>query len=107
MRQSVLVVENHHDLRSALVAALTRENFECDAVLSGEAALLRLKDHNYTYIVVDEDADTAAAALLERVAKHPESSPKVIVLTEIDHQDDARFLLKPFDSKELLARVNA
>jgi DNA-binding response OmpR family regulator len=107
MTRAVLVVENHHDLRSAMVAALTQENFECDAVLTGEAALLRLKDHNYAYILVDDDAETAAAALLERVAKHPESSPKLIVLTEVDHQDDARFLVKPFDSKELLARVNA
>jgi DNA-binding response OmpR family regulator len=107
MRQSVLVVENHHDLRSAMVAALKRQNFECDAVLSGEAALLRLQDHDYAYILVDEDEATAAASLLERVAEHPESSPKLIVLTEVDHQDDLRFLLKPFDSKELLARINA
>lgn len=107
MRQSVLVVENHHDLRAAMVAALTRENFECDAVLSGEAALLRLQDHDYAYIVVDEDVDTAAAVLLQRVAEHPESSPKLIVLTETDHHGDARFLLKPFDSKELLASVTA
>ena len=107
MRQSVLVVENHHDLRSAIVSALERENFDCDAVLSGDAALLRLKDHDYAYVFVDEDEATAAQVLLQRLADQPGKLPKLIVLTEYDHQDDERFLKKPFDSKQLLARVNA
>ena len=106
MRQSVLVVENHHDLRSAIVAALTRENFDCDAVLSGDAAMLRLKDHHYAYMFVDEDEATAAEALLQRAARNPDKLPKLIVLTEYDHQDEGRFLKKPFDSKDI-ARVIA
>jgi DNA-binding response OmpR family regulator len=104
MRQSVLVVENHHDLRTAIVAALTRENFACDAVLSGEAAQIQLKDHTYAYIFVDEDDATAATALLDDLAQHPDS-PKLVLLTEVDRSDDARCLRKPFDSQQLLAHL--
>jgi DNA-binding response OmpR family regulator len=104
--KSVLVVENHHDLRAAIVAALARENIACDAVLSGAAALLRLKDHDYECIFVDEDEATAAAALINDLAMHPHS-PKLVVLTEADRGDNKGFLRKPFDSKQLLARLNA
>ena len=105
MRQSVLVVENHHDLRSAIVAALQRENFACDAVLSGDAALRRLRDHEYEYIFIDEDEATAAGALLNDLASHPNAA-KIVLLTEFDRQDDIPFLRKPFDSKQLIARVS-
>ena len=105
MSRSVLVVENHRDLRSAIVAALTRENFECDAVRSGDAALLRLRDHNYQYIFVDDDEATAAGALLHDLASHPNSA-KLVLMTEFDRQDDVPFLRKPFDSKQLLARFS-
>ena len=103
--KSVLVVENHHDLRTAIVAALTREHFACDAVLTGDAALLRLKDHRYEYIFVDDEA-IGVAALIDDLATRSDS-PKLVLLTEADRGDDAGFLRKPFDSKQLLARLNA
>jgi len=105
MRRSVLVVENHHDLRSAIVAALERENFECDAVRSGDAALIQLREHQYQYVFVDDDEATAAQALINNLASQP-NAPKIVLLTEFDRQDDVPFLRKPFDSKQLLARVS-
>jgi DNA-binding response OmpR family regulator len=105
MKRSVLVVENHHDLRSAIVAALEREDFECDAVRSGDAALIQLRKHQYQYIFVDDDEATAAQALLNDLTSQP-NSPKLVVLTEFDRLDDVPFLRKPFDFKQLLARVS-
>jgi len=104
MRRTALVVESHHDLRSAIVAALNREDIECDAVLNGEAARLQLRDHHYEFIFVDDDDATAATALLNDLASQP-NAPKLVMLTEFDRQDDVPFLRKPFDSKQLLARV--
>jgi DNA-binding response OmpR family regulator len=101
--KSVLVVENHHDLRTAIVAALTREHFACDAVHTGDAALLRLKEHHYEYIFVDDEA-VGAAALINDLAARPDS-PKLVLLTEADRSDDVPCLRKPFDSKQLLARL--
>jgi DNA-binding response OmpR family regulator len=104
VRRTALVVENHHDLRSAIVAALAREDIQCDAVLNGEAARLQLREHHYEYIFIDDDDATAATALLNDLASHPDA-PKLVVLTEFDRQDDLPFLQKPFDTKELYARV--
>ena len=104
MRRTALVVESHHDLRSAIVAALAREHIECDAVLNGDAARLRLREHEYQYIFVDEDDATAATTLLNDLAGQTDA-PQIVILTEFDRQDDAQFLRKPFDSKQLLARV--
>ncbi|HEY6894447.1 MAG TPA: response regulator [Rhodanobacteraceae bacterium] len=103
MKLSILVVENHHDLRSAIVAAVNRENLACEAVRSGEAALVKLRSQTYDYILVDDDDATAAAALLDDLASHPDS-PKLVLLTEFDRNDDLPFLRKPFDSKQLLAK---
>jgi DNA-binding response OmpR family regulator len=105
MKRSVLVVENHRDLRSAIVAALERENFECDAVRSGDAALIQLREHQYQYVFVDDDEATAAQALINKLTSQP-NAPKIVLLTEFDRQDDVPFLRKPFDSKQLLARVS-
>jgi DNA-binding response OmpR family regulator len=105
MQPSILVVENHHDLRSAIVAAVTRENLACDAVRSGDAALVKLRNHAYDYILVDDDEATAAAALLNDLARHPDS-PKLVLLTESDRADGVSFLRKPFDSKQLLAKIS-
>jgi DNA-binding response OmpR family regulator len=105
MRPTILVVESHRDLCSAIVATLQREKFRCDSVRSGEAALLQLRDHDYQYIFVDEDEDTDAAVLVERITADPKTQPKLILLTEFDRQDDVAFLRKPFDRKELIARL--
>ena len=106
MHTSILVVENHHDLCSAIVAAVNRENLACDAVGSGDAALVQLRSHNYDYILVDDDEATAAAALLNDLASRP-SAPKLVLLTEFDRTDDSvDFLRKPFDSKQLIAKIS-
>src|SRR5579872_5751916 len=99
MQASILVVENHGDLRSAIVAAVTREKLACDSVRSGEAAIVKLRDHAYDYILVDDDEATGAAALLNDLATHPDS-PKLVLMTDVDRSDGVSFLRKPFDSAE-------
>jgi DNA-binding response OmpR family regulator len=105
MQASILVVENHRDLRSAIVSAFTREKYACDAVRSGDAAIVKLRNHAYDYILVDDDEATGASALFNELATHPDS-PKLVVLTDIDRSDEVAFLRKPFDSRQLLATVS-
>jgi|SRR5581483_5798278 len=105
MQASILVVESHHDLRSAIVSAFAREKYACDAVLTGEAALSMLREHAYDYILVDDDEDTAATALLNELVSRP-NAPKLVLLTEFERTDGVPFLRKPFDSKELLSKVS-
>jgi DNA-binding response OmpR family regulator len=104
MQASILVVESHHDLCSAIVAAVNRQNLACDSVRSGKAALVRLREHNYDCILVDDDEATAAADLLNDLTIHPHS-PKLVLLTEFDRTDNVAFLRKPFDSKQLIAKI--
>ena len=104
MTPSILVVENHHDLCSAIVAAVTREHLACDTAASGDAALLKLRNKNYDYVLVDDDEATAASALLDDLIHQPDA-PKIVILTEFEREDDVPFLRKPFDSRQLLARI--
>ncbi|HUJ14958.1 MAG TPA: hypothetical protein VL284_14325 [Thermoanaerobaculia bacterium] len=104
MTPSILVVENHHDLCSAIVAAVTREHLACDAVESGDAALVKLRNNEYDYVLVDDDEATAASALVDDLMRQP-NAPKLVILTEFEREDGVPFLRKPFDSRQLLARI--
>jgi DNA-binding response OmpR family regulator len=110
MRSQILVVENHPDLRAEIVAVLEREHCECEGVSTGEAALLKLREHDYGYIVLDIDAPTAGAAVFDSLAARRGGLEKLILLTESEDPEDmtgaaARCmqLFKPFDAKQLLA----
>jgi DNA-binding response OmpR family regulator len=112
MRAQILIVENHPDLRAEIVATLTRENFECEGVSTGAAALLKLREHDYRYIVLDIDARTAGAALFDSLVARRDGLDNVILLTETESPEEmpgpaarCRQLCKPFDAKQLLACV--
>ena len=111
MRTSIHVVENHADLRAEIVAALQRENFDCEGVSNGSAALLKIREHDYGYILVDVDEPTAATALYESCAANGTLN-RIVLITEADDLRDmpesasaCSHLRKPFDTKELLARI--
>ena len=103
MNASILVVENHADLRFAMVSTLRREKFLCDAVANGAAALLKLREHDYRYIFIDNDDATAASKLLETLGDDP--SQNVILMTDLEGDYDSSLLRKPFDTKEMLAHL--
>jgi DNA-binding response OmpR family regulator len=92
----VLLVEADADLRSAISFALTRAEYDCDAVASPAAALLKLREHDYAYVLVDDDSRELRNALLEQEGK-------VIFITEEDEAPET--LRKPFDNQQLLSRL--
>ena len=112
MRPSILVVESHSDLRSEIVAILSRENYACEGVSTGAAALLKIRDHDYQYIVLDVDAPTAGDELYDSCAANG-TLGKLVLLTDFDETSemppsakDCMVLRKPFDTKQLLDRVS-
>ena len=111
MRPSILVVENHPDLRAEILATLQREHYECEGVGTGDAALLKIREHNYQYILVDVDAPTAAENVFDSLTAQTETRDKIVLLTnnEADDMPEAAAkcaqLRKPFDTKQLLARL--
>ena len=108
MKQSILVVENHPDLRAEIVATLNREEYECEGVSNGAAAMLKLREHEYSYILLDVDGLTAGSELLDSIA----TRPNVILITDTESEESmpptagvCPTLAKPFDTKQLLARI--
>lgn len=92
----VLLVESDADLRSAISCALTRADYDCDAVATPHAALLKLREHDYAYILADVDSCE------EEVRVELRTHGPVIFITEDDEPDALR---KPFDSAQLLSRL--
>lgn len=112
MKTSILVVENHPDLRAEIVAILNREDYECEGVSSGAAALLKLREHDYSYILLDVDGPTAGAELFRSLCAKPAALDHVILITDSDSPEEmpapaavCPTLCKPFDAKQLLARI--
>ena len=91
----VLLVESDADLRSVISSALTRAEFDCDAVASPDAALLKLREHDYAYVLVDDDSTELRAALGQQEGK-------VIFITEDELPETLR---KPFDNEQLLSAL--
>lgn len=102
MSPNVLVVEPYADLRSGIVATLERRHFECDGVATADAAALKLREHDYAYVVVDADPSTEAFVSSLDPGAH------VILLSDDETREPRRnvyaVLQKPFSRDELLAQ---
>ena len=111
MSESILVVESHADLRIEILEMLRREHYECEGVSTGDAALLKIREQDYRYIVVDVDGATAAASLFQSCLANG-TLGKLVLLTDFDETNElpegasnCAMLRKPFDSHELLKRL--
>ena len=112
----LLVAEDEKSLSKALVRILTHSNYSVDAVYDGEEALDYLDTENYDGVILDimmpkMDGLTVLKTIRERGNLVP-----VILLTAKSEIDDKvrgldlganDYLTKPFDPKELLARIRA
>lgn len=106
---TVLLVESDADLRSAIAFALRRAEYDCDAVATGGDALLRLRDHEYAYILVDIDSAAPLAALRAKLHDDPSLHAEVVFITDRDDEEEPELqnaLRKPFGNEELLARMH-
>ncbi len=112
----LLLAEDERALSKALTAILERNNYSVDAVYDGQAALDYLEADNYDAVILDImmpklDGITVLKELRSRGSLMP-----VIMLTaksEIDEKilglDSGAndYLTKPFNARELLARIRA
>jgi two-component system phosphate regulon response regulator OmpR len=120
LKRRILVVDDDQRLRELVVRYLTEQGFEARAVPDAPAMDKQLARERYDLIVLDlmlpgEDG-LAICRRLRADKAAPSSTPAIIMLTakgdEVDRivglemgADD--YLPKPFNPRELVARVNA
>ncbi len=112
----VLIAEDEMDLSRALVAVLTHEGFQPEAVYDGAAAVEKAKNEVYDCMIFDimmpiMDGVTA----LKEIRSTGNTTPAIFLTAkaEVDDRivglesgaDD--YLTKPFAMKELIARIHS
>ena len=112
----VLLVEDDHALSRGLVSALGAEGYSVDAAFDGASALTMAADEPYALITLDVGLPDMSGFDVLRKLRARLCKVPILVLTARDAveakvegldlgADD--YMLKPFDPKELAARLRA
>lgn len=112
----LLYAEDERSLARAVSAILVKNNYSVDVVYDGESALDYLETGNYDGAILDVMMPKADGfEVLRRMRARGDATP-VLLLTARSEIDDRvtgldsganDYLTKPFDTKELLARIRA
>lgn len=112
----LLLAEDEKALSKALVAILERNNYSVDPVYDGKSALEYIETGNYDGAVLDIMMPVMdGISVLQEIRKRGNLIP-VLLLTAKSEIDDKvlgldsganDYLTKPFNSRELLARIRA
>lgn len=113
--RQILVVEDDFGLREALVDTLTLSGFTCIEADSGEAALLKLKEHSVDIVISDVQMGGMSGLNLLKNIKHNYPDLPVLIMTAYGTINDAvqamkdgasNYMAKPFAPEVLLNLVN-
>lgn len=112
----ILLAEDERSMSRALVAILTKNNYSVDAVYDGEEAVSYIMTGDYDCVVLDVMMPKLDGfEVLKKIRAGGLTIP-VLMLTARSLVDDKvegldlganDYLTKPFDTKELLARIRA
>lgn len=109
----ILIVEDDNDINAMISLALGRERYECVSAYSGTEGLLRLEHEDYDLVILDLMLPGVEGHEVLKKTRETKNTP-FIVLSAKDELDTKVELLtlgandymtKPFEIKELLARV--
>lgn len=112
----LLLAEDELSLSKALVKILEKNNYTVDAVPNGADALLYLESGNYDAAILDIMMPLMDGITVLRKIREQGNTIPVIILTARSEVADKvlgldsganDYLTKPFDTKELLARIRA
>lgn len=112
----LLLAEDERALSKVLVAILERNNYSVDAVYDGQSALDYLETDNYDGVILDIMMPKVDGLTVLKKVRERGSLIPILLLTAKSEVDDKvegldaganDYLVKPFHSKELLARIRA
>ncbi len=112
----LLLCEDERQLSKALVKILKHYNYSVDAVFDGREALEYLETENYDGVILDIMMPKIDGITVLKTIREKGNLIPVIMLTAKSQIDDKvagldlganDYLTKPFDTKELLARIRA
>ncbi len=112
----ILLCEDEKELSNALVKILKHYNYSVDAVYDGEEALMFLDAENYDAVILDIMMPKVDGLTVLKKVREKGNLIPIIMLTAKSQVDDKvtgldlganDYLAKPFDTKELLARLRA
>ena len=106
----ILIVEDDVSIHNVINELLKKENYDTYNAYSGSEALLMLEKDKYDLILLDLMLPAISG---EEIIQKVSDTPIIILSAKISSEDKVNCLLngandyitKPFDSKELLARI--
>ena len=112
----VLLVEDDRMIGDAVAQALKDESYAVDWVRDGQAALNAVEIQNYDIVLLDLGLPRMDGMAVLRSVRAGDNPVPVLVITARDGVDDRiqgldsgadDYVLKPFETRELLARMRA
>ena len=112
----ILVVEDEKDLNKIITKRLQNEGYSVDSCFDGEQALLFLSVGEFDAVIMDIMMPVLSGIEVLKKMRSKDDTTPVLLLTAKDSIKDKvkgldigadDYMIKPFDSKELVARVKA
>lgn len=112
----ILLVEDDKNLNRTLAYSLRQENFDVDTCFDGEEALYYIEETPYDLVLLDRMLPVCDGLSVLREMRRQNRHTPVILLTALGEVDDKitgldcgadDYLVKPFDFKELCARIRS
>lgn len=112
----VLLVEDDRMIGDAVAQALKDESYAVDWVRDGQAAVQTIEIQNYDVVLLDLGLPRMDGMAVLRAVRARDNPVPVLVITARDGVDDRiqgldsgadDYVLKPFETRELLARMRA
>ena len=116
MKEKILISEDERELNKALKTILEISGYEVKATFNGKEALQATKEDNFDVIILDVMMPIMDGLEAVRLMRESGVKTPIIMLTAKSTIDDKvegldngadDYLTKPFEKKELLARIRA
>ena len=111
----ILLVDDDLELTQLLTEILTLEGFQVTVAEDGEEGLLRLAEQDFNLVLLDVMMPRLNGFAMLAKLRETHDTPVLMLTARGDSQDRANgleagaddYLAKPFDDRELLARIRA